>query len=217
MKLIQCYNANDILQVMKIGNSNKVIAATRMNQFSSRSHCLLRIFLEQENPITGQITKSKMWIVDLAGSEKVSKTETEGLLLEQANSINQSLSTLGRVIRHLVENQSHVPYRESKVTRLLQESLGGNAKTVLIICMSMSIYNVEETLSTIRFGCSAKLVKNQARINKEIGYKELLRLYEAALKTIEELRTGKDQNIVDLMKRIAELEAENALLKMENA
>ena len=121
----------------------------------------------------------QLYLVDLAGSEKISKTGATGHTLEEAKIINKSLTTLGRVINNLTDGKStHVPYRESKLTRVLQESLGGNSKTCLIITCSPSIYNESETLSTLRFGERAKKIKNKPKINKEITVAELQKLVE---------------------------------------
>lgn len=107
-------------------------------------------------------------MVDLAGSEKISKTGAAGQTLEEAKTINKSLTTLGLVINNLTDGKStHIPYRDSKLTRVLQESLGGNAKTSLIITCSPAKYNEEETISTLKFGQRAKKIKNKAKINKE--------------------------------------------------
>ena len=110
-----------------------------------------------------------MYLVDLAGSERSEKTGAKGRLLEEANMINKSLTNLGNVINHLTDGKStHIPYRDSKLTRILQESLGGNAKTSLIITCSPAKYNLDETLSTLRFGARAKRITNKAKINREM-------------------------------------------------
>ena len=107
--------------------------------------------------------------MDLAGSERSEKTGAKGRLLEEANMINKSLTNLGNVINHLTDGKStHIPYRDSKLTRILQESLGGNAKTSLIITCSPAKYNLDETLSTLRFGARAKRIKNKAKVNREM-------------------------------------------------
>ena len=112
--------------------------------------------------------------MDLAGSERTEKTGAKGRLLEEANMINKSLTNLGNVINHLTDGKSsHIPYRDSKLTRILQESLGGNAKTSLIITCSPAKYNLDETLSTLRFGARAKRIKNKAKINRELTLQEL--------------------------------------------
>jgi kinesin family member 5 len=114
--------------------------------------------------------------VDLAGSEKVGKTGASGQTLEEAKKINKSLSALGMVINALTDGKSsHIPYRDSKLTRILQESLGGNSRTTLIINCSPSSYNDAETLSTLRFGMRAKTIKNKAKINAELSPAELKR------------------------------------------
>ena len=113
-------------------------------------------------------------MVDLAGSERIDKTGAKGKLLDEANTINKSLTNLGLVIKMLTDkNATHIPYRDSKLTRILQESLGGNSKTSLIITCSPAKYNLEETLSTLRFGARAKRVKNKPKVNKELTIQEL--------------------------------------------
>lgn len=107
--------------------------------------------------------------MDLAGSERIEKTGATGRLLEEANTINKSLTNLGKVINMLTDNKNMLPpYRDSKLTRILQESLGGNSKTSLIITCSPAKYNLEETLSTLRFGSRAKRVRNKPKVNKEL-------------------------------------------------
>ena len=126
-------------------------------------------------------------MVDLAGSEKISKTGAEGKTLEEAKKINQSLSELGNVINALTDGKSqHIPYRNSQLTKVLQESLGGNSRTTLIITCSPSVYNEQETLSTLRFGFRAKSIKNTPKINREFTVAELQLLLEKAEKTINE-------------------------------
>lgn len=113
-------------------------------------------------------------MVDLAGSERSDKTGAKGKLLDEANMINKSLTNLGKVINMLTDNKGMLPpYRDSKLTRILQESLGGNSKTSLIITCSPAKYNLEETLSTLRFGARAKRVKNKPKVNKELTIQEV--------------------------------------------
>ena len=128
----------------------------------------------------------KLYLVDLAGSERIAKTGAEGQTLDEAKSINQSLTTLGKVIKALTtRNNTHVPYRESKLTRMLSESLGGNSKTCLIITCSPHPFNDQETLSTCRFGQRARSIKNNAKVNREYTIPELRKLLEVAEKDIE--------------------------------
>lgn len=127
-----------------------------MNLNSSRSHLLFMLTITQKNRSNLSCKSGKLFLVDLAGSEKISKTGAEGLVLEEAKKINQSLSSLGNVINALTDGSQFIPYRNSKLTRILQESLGGNSKTTLIVTCSPSIYNENETISTLRFGVRAK-------------------------------------------------------------
>lgn len=164
----------EVLEIMKIGSDNRSIGATNMNEHSSRSHSIFIMTIHQNNIKDLSAKTGKLYLVDLAGSEKISKTGATGLTLEEAKTINKSLTTLGMVINSLTDGKSsHVPYRESKLTRVLQESLGGNSKTCLIITCSPSVYNDAETLSTLRFGLRAKKIKNKPKINKEVTTAEL--------------------------------------------
>ena len=167
----------DVLNLLEMGSANRAQAATNMNEHSSRSHSIFILTINQTNKIEGFSKIGKLYLVDLAGSEKISKTGATGHTLEEAKIINKSLTTLGRVINNLTDGKStHIPYRESKLTRVLQESLGGNSKTCLIITCSPSIYNESESLSTLRFGERAKKIKNKPKINKEITVAELQKL-----------------------------------------
>src|SRR3984885_1380645 len=147
-----------------------MFALIDMNAESSRSHSIFLITIQQRNTETGALKTGNLYLVDLAGSEKVGKTGASGQTLEEAKKINKSLSALGMVINNLTDGKSsHIPYRDSKLTRILQESLGGNSRTTLIINCSPSSYNDAETLSTLRFGMRAKAIKNMARVNAELS------------------------------------------------
>uniref|UniRef100_A0A8C0H7Y2 Kinesin-like protein n=1 Tax=Chelonoidis abingdonii TaxID=106734 RepID=A0A8C0H7Y2_CHEAB len=151
----------EILDVIDEGKSNRHVAVTNMNEHSSRSHSIFLINIKQENMETEQKLSGKLYLVDLAGSEKVSKTGAEGAVLDEAKNINKSLSALGNVISALAEGtKSYVPYRDSKMTRILQDSLGGNCRTTMFICCSPSSYNDAETKSTLMFG---QRYRNNAR------------------------------------------------------
>jgi kinesin family protein 5 len=167
-----------------------------MNAESSRSHSIFLITIQQRNTETGAQKTGNLYLVDLAGSEKVGKTGASGQTLEEAKKINKSLSALGMVINALTDGKvcamfismtlswslqaKHIPYRDSKLTRILQESLGGNSRTTLIINCSPSSYNEAETLSTLRFGIRAKSIKNTARVNAELSPLELKGLLSKA-------------------------------------
>ena len=178
----------EMLKTMSSGSANRSIAATRMNQRSSRSHSIFCVYVEQKDIRAGSKTSGKLYFVDLAGSESVGKTNVSGKQLEEAKMINKSLSALGNVINALTEkNAGFVPYRDSKLTRILQESLGGNSQTTLVIACSMNSYNDKETLSTLRFGARAKKIQNKPIVNQEKSSKELLKQLELAQKEINKL------------------------------
>jgi kinesin family member 5 len=174
--LLEIYvsSVQEVYEVMRRGGNARAVAATNMNQESSRSHSIFVITITQKNVETGSAKSGQLFLVDLAGSEKVGKTGASGQTLEEAKKINKSLSALGMVINALTDGKSsHIPYRDSKLTRILQESLGGNSRTTLIINCSPSSYNDAETLSTLRFGMRAKSIKNKAKVNAELSPAEL--------------------------------------------
>lgn len=169
----------EVFDIMRQGAANRAVAATGMNAGSSRSHSIFSITVTQEDTTTHNKLSGKLMLVDLAGSEQVSKTGVSGQQLEELKRINRSLSALGQVINSLTDGKStHVPYRDSKLTRLLQDCLGGNSKTSLVILCSPSSYNEMETLSTLRFGKRAKSIKNQPLVNLERGPAEWKRYAE---------------------------------------
>jgi hypothetical protein len=171
----------EIEKYMDQGTNNRMTGETAMNKDSSRSHSIFTIYIETaeaDEEGDQRIKAGKLNLVDLAGSERQSKTQATGARLKEATSINLSLSALGNVISALVEGKSgHIPYRDSKLTRLLQDSLGGNTKTVMIAAISPADYNYEETLTTLRYASRAKMIKNKPRVNQD-PKDALLKQYE---------------------------------------
>ncbi len=169
---------SDMLKVMNKGLSNRTVASTNMNDQSSRSHAVFSVIVVQTD-MEKQVRKSsELFLVDLAGSEKVARTGATGTTLEQAAQINKSLSALSNVINALTRSKKvgHVPYRDSKLTRLLTNSLGGNAKTALILALSPAPDSLAESYSTLQFGARAKRIENKAQVNQEMSlasYKKL--------------------------------------------
>jgi kinesin family protein 5 len=190
--LLEVYvsSVDEVYEVLRRGGQSRAVSATNMNAESSRSHSILVVTVTQKNVETGSMKSGQLFLVDLAGSEKVGKTGASGQTLEEAKKINKSLSALGMVINSLTDSKaSHVPYRDSKLTRILQESLGGNSRTTLIINCSPSSYNDVETLSTLRFGMRAKTIKNKAKVNAELSPAELKAMLKKAQSQITTFET----------------------------
>ena len=169
-------SALEMRKVLEVGKKNRSVGATLMNADSSRSHSIFTVTVETSETAPGEPSNSgearirvgKLNLVDLAGSERQSKTRASGDRLKEATKINLSLSALGNVISALVDGKSqHIPYRDSKLTRLLQDSLGGNTKTVMIANIGPADYNFDETMSTLRYANRAKNIKNKPKINED--------------------------------------------------
>ncbi|KXS10182.1 kinesin-domain-containing protein [Gonapodya prolifera JEL478] len=199
--LLECYvgEIGEVYEIMRRGMANRQTAETNMNEASSRSHSIFLLTITQRNLQTGSNKSGRLYLVDLAGSEKVSKTGATGQVLEEAKKINKSLSALGNVINALTDGKSsHIPYRDSKLTRILQESIGGNSKTTLITCCSPSTSNSDETISTLRFGMRAKCIQNRAHVNVEMSVSELKKVLKGLKEELEFVRrysTGLEEEI----------------------
>ena len=174
IKKFMAKNADELNKLMSQGNKNRAVGSTNMNEQSSRSHAIFTIRIECQQTYedgTSHVRVGKLNLVDLAGSERQSKTGASGERLKEATKINLSLSTLGNVISALVDprrgDNGFIPYRNSKLTRLLQDSLGGNSKTLMIANVGPSKYNTDETMSTLRYANNAKKIKNKAKINED--------------------------------------------------
>ena len=167
---------NEFFDYVELSQINRKTAETKLNHNSSRSHCILILEISQSFRREKLIKKGILNLVDLAGSEKISKTGAVGLTLEEAKKINLSLSTLGNVIHALTHKAEHVPYRDSKLTRLLKESLGGNYKTSLIVTCSPHSYNLDEVVSSLLFAKRVKTIKNVVKVNIKYSYEELQKM-----------------------------------------
>ena len=196
---------NEIYSLMQRGALSRATATTKMNDLSSRSHAVFLIIVEQMSMITDQdndegvvgqnahdapreIKVGKLNLVDLAGCERVRVTGATGQRLEESKKINQSLSALGNVISALTDSKSrqHIPFRDSKLTRLLEDSLGGNCKTTMMAMLSPSSDAFNESHQTLKFATRAKKIKNEARINEDVDQRALLRKYQTELKKLKQ-------------------------------
>ncbi|KAI7734423.1 hypothetical protein M8C21_004072 [Ambrosia artemisiifolia] len=189
----------DVLDLMKIGQRNRAVGATALNERSSRSHSVLTVHIRGKELVSGSTLKGCLHLVDLAGSERVDKSEATGDRLKEAQHINKSLSALGDVISALAQKSTHIPYRNSKLTQVLQDSLGGHAKTLMFVHINPETNALGETISTLKFAERvASIELGAAKSNKETGeiremkeeisnMKLLLEKKEAEL---EQLRNG---------------------------
>ncbi|XP_050364601.1 kinesin-like protein KIN-14I [Argentina anserina] len=161
-------STSDVIDLMNLGHKNRVVGATALNDRSSRSHSCLTVHVQGRDLTTGSILRGCMHLVDLAGSERVDKSEVTGDRLKEAQHINRSLSALGDVIASLAQKNPHVPYRNSKLTQLLQDSLGGQAKTLMFVHISPEPDAIDETISTLKFAERVATVElGAARVNKD--------------------------------------------------
>uniref|UniRef100_A0A7N6C1L0 Kinesin-like protein n=1 Tax=Anabas testudineus TaxID=64144 RepID=A0A7N6C1L0_ANATE len=182
----QVFSANEMVGCLELGNSARTVGSTAMNAASSRSHAIFTITLEQRRG-TDKVDSvvSKLHLVDLAGSERQKKTKAEGDRLKEGISINRGLLSLGNVISALGDESkknTFVPYRDSKLTRLLQDSLGGNSHTLMIACVSPADSNMEETINTLRYADRARKIKNKPIVNVDPRAAEMSRLKQQVQK-----------------------------------
>ncbi len=188
---------NTINEVMEEGLGNRSVAATAMNATSSRSHAIFTMWVEasevDERTQKEMIRVGKLNLVDLAGSERQKKTGASGDRLKEGSKINLSLSALGNVISALVDGKGkHIPYRDSKLTRLLQDSLGGNTKTLMVAAVSPADYNFDETTSTLRYANRAKNIKNKPKINED-PKDAMLREYKEEIEKLKQMLLQQNQ------------------------
>jgi kinesin family protein 11 len=190
------------IQLLRDGSHKRQVAATKCNDLSSRSHTVFTIMVYTKRMTEdGQeyLSAGKLNLVDLAGSENIQRSGAENKRAAEAGLINKSLLTLGRVINALVERGSHIPYRESKLTRLLQDSLGGRTKTCIIATLSPAKSNLEETISTLDYAFRAKNIRNKPQVNQAINKKTLLKEFTAEIEKLKsELIATRQRNGVYL-------------------
>ncbi|XP_031264002.1 kinesin-like protein KIN-14F [Pistacia vera] len=210
--LIPVISTEDVLDLMKIGQKNRAVGATALNERSSRSHSVLTVHVLGKELVTGSILKGCLHLVDLAGSERVDKSEAVGERLKEAQYINRSLSALGDVISALAQKSTHIPYRNSKLTQVLQDSLGGQAKTLMFVHINPESNAIGETISTLKFAERVSSIElGAAKSNKESGeirelkeeisnLKQSLERKEAEL---EQLKGGSTRSTTETQKQRA--------------
>jgi kinesin family protein 11 len=188
----------DIYSIVELAQKRRTTAETLMNKHSSRSHSIFTInIMMRETSAEGEdlIKRGTLNLVDLAGSENIGRSGAKDERKKEAGMINQSLLTLGRVITSLTDHQAHVPYRESKLTRILQESLGGRAKTCIIATVSPSCQSIDETMSTLDYAARAKNIKNKPEVNQTMQKKAVLTELNRQLADMaEELQAQRDKH-----------------------
>ncbi|XP_012889776.1 PREDICTED: kinesin-like protein KIF11 [Dipodomys ordii] len=195
---ITVHNKDEVYQILEKGAAKRTTAATLMNAYSSRSHSVFSVTIHmKETTIDGEelVKIGKLNLVDLAGSENIGRSGAVDKRAREAGNINQSLLTLGRVITALVERTPHVPYRESKLTRILQDSLGGRTKTSIIATISPASFNLEETLSTLEYAHRAKNILNKPEVNQKLTKKALIKEYTEEIERLKrDLAAAREKN-----------------------
>ncbi|AWP16946.1 putative kinesin-like protein KIF6 [Scophthalmus maximus] len=187
LSLQQSANEEEALNLLFLGDTNRMIAETPMNQASTRSHCVFTVHVCRREPGSATVRRSKLHLVDLAGSDRVSKTGLNGQLLTEAKYINLSLHYLEQVIIALSEkNRSHIPYRNSVLTSVLRDSLGGNCMTTMIATMAVDKRNLDESISTCRFAQRVALIKNEAILNEELDPALLIARLKREIESLKE-------------------------------
>ncbi|XP_053063501.1 kinesin-like protein KIF11 isoform X2 [Acinonyx jubatus] len=195
---ITVHNKDEVYQILEKGAAKRTTAATLMNAYSSRSHSVFSVTIHmKETTIDGEelVKIGKLNLVDLAGSENIGRSGAVDKRAREAGNINQSLLTLGRVITALVERTPHVPYRESKLTRILQDSLGGRTRTSIIATISPASLNLEETLSTLEYAHRAKNILNKPEVNQKLTKRALIKEYTEEIERLKrDLAAAREKN-----------------------
>lgn len=184
-----CNNEEDALNSLFEGETNRTISEHQLNKSSSRSHCIFTLNVESKSRVESseKIVTSKFHLVDLAGSERTKKTGSEGITLKEANYINKSLSFLEMVvIASCDKGREFVPHRQSKLTNLLKDSIGGNSRTIVITNIWPEPSHLEETISTLKFGTRLMKVTNEATINIHLDSQQLVKKYEREIRELKQ-------------------------------
>jgi kinesin family protein 5 len=210
---------NDILALLALGDANKVRRATKMNPSSSRSHCNFCIRAEKKDTQTNRVTENDFNLVDLAGSERIAKSgASEGTALEELKKINLSLTALAQCINALTQGAAaaFVPFRQSKLTRILQDSLGGNAKTTMLVACSPHPDNADETLGSLRFAQRCANVTNKAKVNVQLSVEELTEMIDALRADLERVKRSKGYVCPDMTDSCTQCEEEEGAETITN-
>ncbi|XP_072689251.1 kinesin-like protein KIF6 isoform X4 [Canis lupus baileyi] len=210
LSLHQAATEEEALNLLFLGDTNRMIAETPMNQASTRSHCIFTIHLSSKEPGSATVRHAKLHLVDLAGSERVAKTGVGGQLLTEAKYINLSLHYLEQVIIALSEkHRAHIPYRNSMMTSVLRDSLGGNCMTTMIATLSLEKRNIDESISTCRFAQRVALIKNEAVLNEEIDPRLMI------IRLQKEIQELKDELAIFTGEQRTEALSDAELLQLE--
>ncbi|KAG0501575.1 hypothetical protein HPP92_001647 [Vanilla planifolia] len=220
-------NLVEAWEVLQAGSKARSIGSTNANEHSSRSHCIHCVMVRGANLMNGECTRSKLWLIDLAGSERIAKTDAQGERLKEAQSINKSLAALGDVISALANKSPHIPFRNSKLTHLLQDSLGGDSKTLMFVQISPCENDVSETLCSLNFATRVRgielglakkqfdnleVFKNKQMVEKakqEIKYKDFqIKKMEETICSLESKNKAKDLLNKNLQEKLKELESQ---------
>ncbi|PRQ17943.1 putative plus-end-directed kinesin ATPase [Rosa chinensis] len=232
--LVEIRDHKSFVELLRLGEAHRFATNTKLNTESSRSHAILMVHVKKsvkgrDSALSSQnvnnshtvkslkppvVRKSKLIVVDLAGSERIDKSGSEGHTLEEAKSINLSLSALGKCINALAENSAHIPVRDSKLTRLLRDSFGGTARTSLVVTIGPSPRHRGETASTIMFGQRAMKVENMLKLKEEFDYKSLSRRLDIQLDKLIAEHERQQKAFEDEIERIA-AEAQNQITEVE--
>ncbi|XP_019235363.1 PREDICTED: kinesin-like protein KIN-14Q isoform X2 [Nicotiana attenuata] len=207
-------NMTEVWEALQTGSNARAVGSTNANEHSSRSHCILCVMVKGENLLNGECTRSKLWLIDLAGSERIAKTEVQGERLKETQNINRSLSALGDVISSLATKSSHIPFRNSKLTHLLQDSLGGDSKTLMFVQISPNENDLSETLCSLNFASRVRGIE-LGPAKKQVDSMELLKYKQMVEKGKQDMK-NKDFQMKKMEDTIHGLDAKLKEKDMKN-